>query len=82
MNKTIKASLFLLASCTALSMNAQTANTDVLPDAALKKLREVGLSIEHIEPSPVKDIYTVISREGGATSAKMAITFSPGACFM
>nr|WP_233341425.1 disulfide isomerase DsbC N-terminal domain-containing protein [Escherichia coli]UGK56765.1 hypothetical protein [Escherichia coli] len=45
-------------------MNAQTANTDVLPDAALKKLREVGLSIEHIEPSPVKDIYTVISREG------------------
>jgi hypothetical protein len=64
MNKTIKASLFLLASCTALSMNAQTANTDVLPDAALKKLREVGLSIEHIEPSPVKDIYTVISREG------------------
>ncbi len=58
MNKTIKASLFLLASCTALSMNAQTANTDVLPDAALKKLREVGLSIEHIEPSPVKDIYT------------------------
>nr|UGK56373.1 hypothetical protein [Escherichia coli] len=35
-------------------MNAQTANTDVLPDAALKKLREVGLSIEHIEPSPVK----------------------------
>lgn len=45
MNKTIKASLFLLASCTALSMNAQTANTDVLPDAALKKLREVGLSI-------------------------------------
>ncbi|WP_301337381.1 disulfide isomerase DsbC N-terminal domain-containing protein, partial [Salmonella enterica] len=46
------------------SMNAQTANTDVLPDAALKKLREVGLSIEHIEPSPVKDIYTVISREG------------------
>lgn len=52
MNKTIKASLFLLASCTALSMNAQTANTDVLPDAALKKLREVGLSIEHIEPSP------------------------------
>lgn len=48
----------------AFSMNAQTANTDVLPDAALKKLREVGLSIEHIEPSPVKDIYTVISREG------------------
>ncbi len=46
-----------------------------------EEIKRSWLSIEHIEPSPVKDIYTVISRRAWVTSAKTAITFSPGACF-
>ena len=42
-------------------MNAEPVNTMVLPDAARDKLKAIGLSIEHVEPSPVKDIFTVIS---------------------
>ncbi|MGT5612794.1 disulfide isomerase DsbC N-terminal domain-containing protein [Escherichia coli] len=64
MKKIIKASVLLLSLSTAFTMNAEPVNTMVLPDAARDKLKAIGLSIEHVEPSPVKDIFTVISREG------------------
>lgn len=60
--KIIKASVLLLSLSTAFTMNAEPVNTMVLPDAARDKLKAIGLSIEHVEPSPVKDIFTVISR--------------------
>ncbi|HDS3304403.1 TPA: thiol:disulfide interchange protein, partial [Escherichia coli] len=54
MKKIIKASVLLLSLSTAFTMNAEPVNTMVLPDAARDKLKAIGLSIEHVEPSPVK----------------------------
>ncbi len=64
MKKIIKASVLLLSLSTAFTMNAEPVNTIVLPDAAKDQLKAIGLSIEHVEPSPVKDIFTVISGRG------------------
>jgi hypothetical protein len=75
MKKIIKASVLLLSLSTAFTMNAEPVNTMVLPDAARDKLKAIGLSIEHVEPSPVKDIFTVISREGKLREQRRRLHF-------
>ncbi|WP_223678430.1 thioredoxin fold domain-containing protein [Escherichia fergusonii] len=74
--KIIKASVLLLSLSTAFTMNAEPVNTMVLPDAARDKLKAIGLSIEHVEPSPVKDIFTVISRRGKLREQRRRLHFT------
>ncbi|EEX1005132.1 thioredoxin fold domain-containing protein [Escherichia coli] len=64
MNSMMKAGGLALALSVVFPVNAGVNPAGSLSESAMNKLKMVGLSIEHIEPSPVENIYTVVSREG------------------
>ncbi len=64
MKHIFKTATLTLALSVSLFSGMAGASSSTLSKTALSKLKNVGLSIEHIEPSPVSDIFTVVSREG------------------
>ena len=64
MKHIFKTATLTLALSISLFSGMSGASTLTLSEAALSKLKNVGLSVEHIEPSPVNNIFTVVSREG------------------
>lgn len=64
MKRIFKRATLTLALSFSVFSGISGASTSTLSEVALSKLKNVGLSVEHIEPSPVNDIFTVVSREG------------------
>lgn len=63
MNKKVLAGL-IFALCGLAPLIAKSTEVSVLSENALQKLKDVGLTIEHTEPSPVSGIFTVVSQQG------------------
>lgn len=70
MSSILKVTGLAIALTLAFQVSASDAPGTVLSESAMNKLKGIGLSIEHIEESPVKDIYAVVSREGTSYVSK------------
>lgn len=55
---------FLCVAISGMFNCAYAANDVTLSSASMEKLHNIGLNIEHVEPSPVPGVFTVVSKEG------------------